>query len=208
MAGELGCTPEALREHVEKSWKKYRCNFPKSLDDDAVLDDKQFLLLLSGYIIKSQDDYIARLKKQLVILDKLVEKQEEYIAIQKSHIDFLYNLLQPHANNESYQHNAQSGQKNKPAFVYLAQQGNKGNIFKIGVTQDITRREKTLKCGNAFLQIFASKQTGNAYFIETSLHQYYSQSRIYGEWFFLTDDDIDFLVNGLGFQTHLATYRR
>jgi hypothetical protein len=84
-------------------------------------------------------------------------------------------------------------------FVYVASQTNEKGVYKIGVTESITDREKRLSTGNAFIRFIATIKSENAYALENSLHKYFSGKRIKGEWFRLSADDLEFLINVCGF---------
>ena len=92
--------------------------------------------------------------------------------------------------------------KNGSGFVYLAKTDTE-NIYKIGATKDLTKREKTLRVGNVFLSIFASTTSANMFKTERLFHKIFSSKNIGGEWFLLGKDDIDYLFESLGFTRFL-----
>lgn len=74
-------------------------------------------------------------------------------------------------------------------FVYLLKTPE--NIYKIGVTKDINKRIKSLQTGCADQIILVDKFLSNYPFkIESTLHRRYSENRVNGEWFYMSDDDI------------------
>lgn len=60
-------------------------------------------------------------------------------------------------------------------------------VFKIGVTQNLEKRLKTLQTGCPFkIEVFFICETQNDYFIEQLLHKQYNEFNSYGEWFELS----------------------
>jgi hypothetical protein len=66
------------------------------------------------------------------------------------------------------------------------------NTFvKIGITNDIDYRLRTLQTGNPYpLAVLATFEFANALPIESRLHKKYSRFRVRGEWFELTDEQV------------------
>lgn len=64
-----------------------------------------------------------------------------------------------------------------------------GNAYKIGVSKNPEKRLQTLATGNCDIElIYTSRKLSNAYFIESFLHDKFSDSRINSEWFFAKDE--------------------
>jgi hypothetical protein len=190
--GKIHCTVDILISHIEKYWKDYRRTFPRELNADTVLTEAQFLLLSNGIQAKHQDDFISKLLWQLIVRDKIIETQKRQIALK----DECLKLYRPEGNLSCFEKNVEDS---KSGFVYIARQTDEAKLYKIGVAQNITQGKITVKYGNALLQIVASKQAEDAYMIASCLHEFYSRSCVYGEWFCLTSNDLDFLVSELGF---------
>ena len=93
--------------------------------------------------------------------------------------------------------------KSKDGFVYIAKQINESDIYKIGCTKDITKRLKTFKVGNAFVEMVASKKTSERYKNESFLHKYFASKRVNGEWFKLDTDDLKLFSDIFDFNFHL-----
>lgn len=77
-------------------------------------------------------------------------------------------------------------------FVYLINDTDKGNAYKIGVTKNIVNeRRRELQTGNpSELVIVNFYETDYPYKIESMLHRKYNKSNIKNEWFELTDDEV------------------
>lgn len=76
-------------------------------------------------------------------------------------------------------------------WIYLINEADTQN-YKIGVTKSktIDRRKLTLQTGNASELILCFKfETPHPYRLEKMLHNYYSNKRLVGEWFELTDSE-------------------
>ena len=100
-----------------------------------------------------------------------------------------------------------SGCKAKPnglGFVYIAHTIGTDN-YKIGSTKDITSRLKSLKTGNPNISMIASRQSFNRVADEKMLHSIFKSSRIGGEWFALTFDQITDAIAKYGFNYHVGS---
>lgn len=79
-------------------------------------------------------------------------------------------------------------------FTYLAVDELSKDV-KIGKTFNVRKREKVLRCANPRLRIIAYVKGD----IERCLHDRFSYKRSIGEWFSLSDKDIDSIVDEYGF---------
>ena len=79
-------------------------------------------------------------------------------------------------------------------FTYLAVDGLSKDI-KIGKTFNVKKRERDLRCANPRLSIIACVKGD----IERCLHDKFSDKRISGEWFSLSSNDVDNIINEYGF---------
>jgi len=77
-------------------------------------------------------------------------------------------------------------------YVYLI---NCQQFYKIGIANDVQSRLAQLATGNPFdLEVLAIFGFANASPVETALHQRFANTRKHGEWFSLSENDIqDFL---------------
>ena len=79
--------------------------------------------------------------------------------------------------------------KNKHKLLYLMQDG---NLYKIGITNNLNKRYKTFLTSNPNIQIIAqSNPISFAFQLEQKLHSILKKKRIHGEWFRLNSDDLD-----------------
>lgn len=79
-------------------------------------------------------------------------------------------------------------------YVYLLKTPE--NIYKIGVTKDVDKRIKSLQTGSADKITLVDKFLSNYPFkIESTLHRKYNDSKIKGEWYHLTKDDVNNFQN-------------
>lgn len=82
-------------------------------------------------------------------------------------------------------------------WLYLINESDTNN-YKIGVTKakSIGRRQLELQTGNSKELILCRKfQTDTPYKLENMLHNYYSNFKVKGEWFDLTDEQAIEFVN-------------
>lgn len=77
--------------------------------------------------------------------------------------------------------------------TYLVSGSN--GLIKIGKTIDVNKRIKVLQSINPEIKIIACCDKD----VELELHEKYSKKRIQSEWFSLTKDDIDEIMNNYEF---------
>ncbi|MDD5303080.1 MAG: GIY-YIG nuclease family protein [Elusimicrobia bacterium] len=87
---------------------------------------------------------------------------------------------------------------NGAGFVYIAHTKNTSN-YKIGSSKNVAKRHARLKTGNPHLIVIATKLTANRLAEERMLHRIYASSRIGGEWFSLTSEQISEAISLFGF---------
>lgn len=94
-----------------------------------------------------------------------------------------------------YKHNA-------PAFLYVIGMVDSLDHVKIGIATDIQQRVVELQTANPFrLTLLASKAFASkreARHSERALHQQFSNVRATGEWFRLTDESRNSLIDSIG----------
>lgn len=79
-------------------------------------------------------------------------------------------------------------------YVYLIQEEGNNDLYKIGVTRskDVSKRVSALQTGNGNKLILKDYYYSSKPFkMEMMLHNKYSQSREEGEWFALSEDDVN-----------------
>lgn len=75
-------------------------------------------------------------------------------------------------------------------YVYLLKTPE--NIYKIGVAKNVDKRIKSLQTGSADKIILVDKFLSEYPFkIESTLHRKYSNNNIKGEWYYLTNENIN-----------------
>lgn len=81
----------------------------------------------------------------------------------------------------------------KKRHVYLLKCGDK---YKIGVSKNVTRRVKELDNKPFKVEVVAkSPKSIYALYHEAFLHEKYDKKRVWGEWFKLTQKDVDFIID-------------
>ena len=79
-------------------------------------------------------------------------------------------------------------------YVYILKTSD--DVYKIGVAKDVESRVRQLQTGsveeitlvNKFLSEFPFK-------IESTLHRKYNRNRINGEWYYLTEENLNSCIN-------------
>lgn len=88
-----------------------------------------------------------------------------------------------------------------PNIVYLvtSEEFQADGIYKIGITNDIEFRLKSMQTGCPF-KLFAYKayEHDNPLGIEQSLHAFFGKKRLEGEWFKLSYVDLNYIEEALG----------
>jgi hypothetical protein len=97
-------------------------------------------------------------------------------------------------------------QERANGFVYIAHTTNTNN-YKIGITKDITKRYKSFKTGNPNIYIIATKKSYDPRAEERMLHKIFCSTRINGEWFALTKEQISAAIIQYGFNYCLAAWK-
>lgn len=91
-------------------------------------------------------------------------------------------------------------------FVYLIQAAN--GLTKIGVTNDIEQRFRTLNSGSPIdLKLLGCIGSSNARKLERKLHAYFNNKIVRHEWFNLSSEDINFIKENYDFFGAKFTYR-
>ena len=80
--------------------------------------------------------------------------------------------------------------KKKVEYIYMMR-NNRNGYTKIGVSNNPEYRENTLQSQEPDVELIWKKKFNNAYCKERELHEAYNEKRIRGEWFNLTDLDIE-----------------
>lgn len=79
--------------------------------------------------------------------------------------------------------------------VYLIHQTN-SNLYKVGVSKHVRKRLKENQTGNGnTLKIISSVPSEIAYKVETLIHKRWQNKRQVGEWFELTEGDVNGFEN-------------
>lgn len=82
-------------------------------------------------------------------------------------------------------------EKNTTGYVYLLKAG---KFYKIGLTKTLDERIKQLSTIPPFdLELIHAIASYDMYTLETDLHEKFSAKRKRGEWFELTQADVDFI---------------
>ena len=83
--------------------------------------------------------------------------------------------------------------KNEEGFIYLIKSN---NMYKIGKTKNIKTRIQSIKTSTPFLlEIVHTQKYINYHKIEKHLHTEFKDKRVSGEWFNLTENDIEYIKN-------------
>jgi len=144
-----------------------------ALSSDQLVKDKISVMLdifklldtNNTIIFKKINHMIRNLKEEKILYENYKQHKNVYI-----HIDSNFN-------------NCLIENTRKSEWVYFIQEGDNGNI-KIGLTNNLQKRIKTLQTGNSnILSLFAYIETNNMHELEKKFHKYFQYCRGSGEWF-------------------------
>ena len=188
----------------------------------GISEIKSFKELQKNYslfeIIGTIEEYVI-LKNNMEKLQKLNELYIEHIENMK--YDF-FNYL--NNNNEHWEHlkndifnflNKKDDNiynekpeiyNEKVGFVYILKDFSQNDVFKVGRTKDLTRREKEFIIGNCYCKIIASVKTTyeKSVKLEDMIHKRLSNNNISGEWFQLDEYELNLLIDFYGFKRHIS----
>ncbi len=89
--------------------------------------------------------------------------------------------------------------KEKTCFVYLMIDTT-NNFYKIGISNNPRYREHTLQSDKPTIELISAKEYPTrtiAEAIEAALHKAYGEKRIRGEWFNLSEEDVEYIKETL-----------
>jgi hypothetical protein len=89
----------------------------------------------------------------------------------------------------------EDGSVDRTGFIYLVRNG-ETNRYKIGISKDVPSRLNTLQTGNPEkLSLIRAFPAIDALELEQELHNYYAAQRVVGEWFVLTERDVEYFLS-------------
>lgn len=78
-------------------------------------------------------------------------------------------------------------------YVYIIK--NNSNLYKIGCTCNLNERTKRLNYMNGGISIILIFKFDDYKYYENKFHKLFKDKRQLGEWFNLSDNDLDFIKN-------------
>jgi len=137
--------------------------------------------LFPAYPLKSEHQAVEKMIK---------EAEREYIEAHKKEVGELNRLTDPKAVNA-----LRKDTRRNSMVVYLIRAEN--GLVKIGKTHDVEARLQALDIGSPVgLELIFVIETPYADEIEQKLHGIYEQKRVKGEWFSLSEDDVQAIIQG------------
>lgn len=129
-------------------------------------------------------------------LELTEKKLIETISLKKNNLKLLQNVLS-NLNREIENAEifiAQNKNLSTSGYIYVIRSEN--GKYKIGKAQDVNKRLQSLQTGTPEkLELVLTIKTSNKNVLETICHRQFSSKKIRGEWFSLTDDDLNWLSN-------------
>jgi len=82
-------------------------------------------------------------------------------------------------------------------MIYIIQSNKE---VKIGVAKNVKKRMQQIQTSNQYtLKLIGTKETDDDYFLEKEIHDYLCDYRIRGEWFKLSENKMNSLINKFNF---------
>lgn len=82
-----------------------------------------------------------------------------------------------------------------PGWVYVFKYSPNEDLYKIGSAENIHKRIAQLRTAAPFIDQCHSFHSFTYRKVEKELHQHFRGKRVAGEWFRLTDDDLDYIAS-------------
>ena len=140
-------------------------------------------------IIRGRTWYTKKEDFQFVILQLF---KQYLLTVKEKIVDHQPLSLEDKRSNDSIHSEEQ-------CFVYLMDD-TINNFYKIGISNSLYYREKTLQSEKPTIELIAAKKFPNrriAHTIEQSLHDLYKDKRFRGQWFDLTATDVQDIIESL-----------
>ena len=161
---------------------------------DIVIKDEKINFILGNECL-TKEDLLARslktrnnifiLKTMSILFRFFIEKKDEYL------INSIYLMIPTILDNIVSSNIIKQSEKQK---TYLMKDSNTG-LTKIGKAIDPKYRERTLQSEKPTISLFAVCENN----IELELHDKFDSKRVRGEWFNLTDNEINNIVKDYKF---------
>ena len=90
----------------------------------------------------------------------------------------------------------------KSGYCYIMKDLMYPDLCKIGKAKKPKYREETLSHTTPTISLYKVVKTDNYSTLESKLHKIFNEKRYRGEWFKLTDEDIEFMVAEYGFEDY------
>jgi len=90
----------------------------------------------------------------------------------------------------------------KSGYCYIMKDLMYPDLCKIGKSKKPKYREETLSHTTPTISLYKVVKTDNYSTLESKLHKIFNEKRYRGEWFKLTDEDIEFMVAEYGFEDY------
>jgi hypothetical protein len=137
----------------------------------------EFAVEQFGNAIDAACQTISELRRQIIKQDITLKPKVDYFSSQLDR--------------------SQCGTDRRTPYVYLMRHTN--GLTKIGFSYSPQAREKTLQAEDPRLRLIATKQAHKN--VETRLHRIFSDKRVRGEWFDLSNREVDWMRFLCGFES-------
>ena len=132
------------------------------------------------------------------------DTQESYSKIREKHSKVTYELIDsnkelskdnfkwvPLSRYFEYEDKNEDGKR----YIYVI---TADKHTKIGITNSIKRRMETMQVCNPYkINLILAKKINSAEFIEKKIHKEYAEFNILGEWFILSDKQINDIISSI-----------
>lgn len=87
-------------------------------------------------------------------------------------------------------------------YCYIMSDDNYPNIYKIGKSKNPVKREETLLHSAPSIKLYKVVETDNMHKLERNLHNLFSDKRVRGEWFKLSDIELNEIIEKYNFKDY------
>ena len=190
---KIGLLVKSLQYGFEVQNFYYRCNGRWRCDAGHYISKHNIASSIFTYANNPDQDEIEYMSSYVDHLGVMLEKTEELaLQLHKNKL-LMENRMRESVLNDQQREREQEA-KQQENYIYLMRHQN--GLVKIGKSVNPKARERTLQAEDPRLEMFYVAKKPERY--ERRLHQMFKEHRVRGEWFSLTDRQVQLVMFFLG----------
>lgn len=167
---------------MNKTEAKLFKKFWQVTDSAALIIDKQS----GGIAVKEDSKILTRAE-----VEAIIEKMRTFLEYYSEESIIEYNVMLHNQMVEAVKDEIETG-RDKSGFIYLIK-ADTGH-YKIGRTKELKRRMNLFNVNLPFqIELIHTFPSTDYVGAETDLHHRFAEKRVNGEWFQLSDDEVEWL---------------